>query len=33
VGFVGDNRVIFDLGGNKYRLMRPHIVLSLGAYS
>jgi mRNA interferase HigB len=23
VDFVGDNRVIFDLGGNKYRLIVP----------
>ena len=26
VDFVGDNRVIFDLGGNKYRAGRPRVI-------
>ncbi len=29
VDFVGDNRVIFDLGGNKYRLV-AHISFTFG---
>ncbi|QWG13147.1 type II toxin-antitoxin system HigB family toxin [Bradyrhizobium sediminis] len=29
VDFVGDNRVIFDLGGNKYRLV-VHVASSFG---
>jgi mRNA interferase HigB len=29
VDFVGDNRVIFDLGGNKYRLV-VHVSFSFG---
>jgi mRNA interferase HigB len=29
VDFVGDNRVIFDLGGNKYRLV-IHVLFSFG---
>jgi mRNA interferase HigB len=29
VDFVGDNRVIFDLGGNKYRLI-VHVSFSFG---
>jgi mRNA interferase HigB len=29
VDFVGDNRVIFDLGGNKYRLV-AHISFAFG---
>lgn len=29
VDFVGDNRVIFDLGGNKYRLI-VHISFAFG---
>jgi mRNA interferase HigB len=29
VDFVGDNRVIFDLGGNKYRLI-AHVSFTFG---
>jgi mRNA interferase HigB len=29
VDFIGDNRVIFDLGGNKYRLI-VHVSFSFG---
>jgi mRNA interferase HigB len=29
VDFVGDNRVIFDLGGNKYRLI-VHVSFTFG---
>jgi mRNA interferase HigB len=29
VDFVGDNRVIFDLGGNKYRLV-VHVSFAFG---
>jgi mRNA interferase HigB len=29
IDFVGDNRVIFDLGGNKYRLI-VHISFAFG---
>jgi len=32
VDFVGDNRVIFDLGGNKYRLV-VHVSFSFGRCS
>jgi len=31
VDFVGDNRVIFDLGGNKYRLI-VHVSFASAAY-